>query len=316
MLSGQHEEESVSTEYVSWKRGRENISTHLSSEQQATCSSNLQAFQTNIQAVRTAGAREAAAPLPYLYPSCSARLNKSHQAGSDSSHVDSVPNVVWRLGEHATGPSRASIRDVIPSLDGASGSLPRMFACARNGNALWHDGRGWHISPTLTSWSHQFESPRPSTSPPRSPFILSFFFSYFFSPALPCDLLHHCSHSHGSAAQNTHTHTPHTSPPPKTSHTNTPGEQQSTDKQTGVRPHSCSKPISGLTQAFPGYLPVWWLPGKACWSFCFPGSPADIFTQQNTLTEGHISFFVLMSASWWAALFEWVMRGGSLASAA
>lgn len=55
--------------------------------------------------------------LQYLYPCCMAGLNKSHQAGSDSSHVDSVPNVIWRLGKHEIGPSRASLRDDIPSLD-------------------------------------------------------------------------------------------------------------------------------------------------------------------------------------------------------
>lgn len=55
-------------------------------------------------------------------PGYSARLNKSHQVGSDSSHVDGTPNVIWRLGEHEIGPSSASSDtlsrcDVVLSLD-------------------------------------------------------------------------------------------------------------------------------------------------------------------------------------------------------
>lgn len=53
------------------------------------------------------------------HPSFSAGLNKSHQAGSDSSCVDRMPNVIWRLGEHGIGLNCASLCDVILGLDGS-----------------------------------------------------------------------------------------------------------------------------------------------------------------------------------------------------
>lgn len=168
-----------------------------------TCSNNLHAVQTNIERPSEPLERVTwllhRSCLRYLYPSCSAGLNKSHQAGSDSSYVDSVPNVVWRLGEHEIRPSRASLRDVVPSLDE---HLARSSAClhAHETETLFDTICVADIFPQLWQVGAIGSGPLP-----RNPICLFVLFS-----ALPCDPLHHRSHCHGSAAQKNPQHSPKT----------------------------------------------------------------------------------------------------------
>lgn len=123
--------------------------------------------------------------LSYLYPSCSAGLNKSHQAGSDSSCVDSVPNVVWRLCDHEIGPSRGSFRDVFPSLDGR---LARSRAClnAHETEMLCDMTCAADIFSHLRRAGAIGSGPLLPTSHPRKLLRL---FIFPLPSALPCNLL-------------------------------------------------------------------------------------------------------------------------------
>lgn len=138
-------------------------------------------------------------------PGYSARLNKSHQVGSDSSHVDGAPNVIWRLGEHEIGPSSASSDtlsrcDVVLSLDASVLSLYLSFFFVTHTHTHTHSHprktiqkhtlthcAGWHIillckTGAISSTPH----PSPYIYPLRL-FVL--FFMFHFPSAYPWSLL-------------------------------------------------------------------------------------------------------------------------------
>lgn len=154
-----------------------------------TCSSNLHAVQTNIE-----GPSEPlehvtwllhGSYLPYLYPSCSAGLNSSHQAGSDSSYVDSVPNVVWRLGEHEIRPSRASLRDVIPSLNECLATT--VHVCMRMKRKCSLTRHAWlTYFPNSDEPEPSVRVRRPPTPPPLHGALCACLFYFPPSPVIPC----------------------------------------------------------------------------------------------------------------------------------
>lgn len=139
-------------------------------------------------------------------PGYSARLNKSHQVGSDSSHVDGTPNVIWRLGEHEIGPSSASSDtlsrcDVVLSLDASVLALYLSFFFVTHtdththAHTLIHAKQSkntlWHTVPAdiLSFCAKQGPSVQPPTPYiyPLRLFVL--FFMFHFPSAYPWSLL-------------------------------------------------------------------------------------------------------------------------------
>lgn len=104
-------------------------------------------------------------------------LNKSHQVWGDSSYVDRMPNVIWRLDEHEIGPGSApcgplSLCDVILSLDArlaGSLSIMRNRVHAKTiKNAIWHIASADILSP-FAKWGPSIPPP-----PPLSPVPVCF----------------------------------------------------------------------------------------------------------------------------------------------
>lgn len=146
---------------------------------QTRCTGKLTLTQTHTHAIAAAAA---AAWLPSKWfvsrhPSSSAGLNKSHQAGSDSSYVDRMPNVIWRLGEHRIGPNGASPCDVILSLDE---SLTRSRTCAPS--ARNSQKRGLTRSARLTYYPSSAK-PGPSVRNRHTPLRLFVLFFMFHFPS-------------------------------------------------------------------------------------------------------------------------------------
>lgn len=151
-------------------------------------------------------------------PGYSARLNKSHQVGSDSSHVDGAPNVIWRLGEHEIGPSSASSDtlsrcDVVLSLDASVLSLYLSFFF------VTHTHTHTHSHPRKTIQKHTVPadilsfcakrgpSVQPPTPPPTyTPSACLFCSSCSISPPHTRDPSCHCSHCHASTPEKLPTH--------------------------------------------------------------------------------------------------------------
>lgn len=121
-----------------------------------------------------------------LYPSYSAGLNKSHQAGSDSSYVDRMPNVIWRLGEHGIGPNSALLCDVILSLDESaqSRSLTHIPASAQNSQKHALTQSAWLTYYPLSA------KRGPSVQTPHTPLrLFVLFFMFHFPSTHPWSLL-------------------------------------------------------------------------------------------------------------------------------
>lgn len=123
-------------------------------------------------------------------PSYSAGLNKSHQVGSDSSYVDGMPNVIWRLGEHEIGPSSASsdtlsLCDVVLSCSVFSSSAFFFFYTLTHSHphetikkhTLTHSA-GWNIILLCKNRGHQFTTPPPHPTYPLRLFVLFFMFHF------------------------------------------------------------------------------------------------------------------------------------------
>lgn len=129
-------------------------------------------------------------------PSYSAGLNKSHQAASDSSYVDVMLNVIWRLGEHRIGPCSASqgtlsLCDVIFSfVDSVHSLMLSLSLClshtltpTTNNQNPQCDTHCLIYYRSLQSWGHQFNPPHT----PRRLFVL--FFMFHFPSTHPWSLL-------------------------------------------------------------------------------------------------------------------------------
>ncbi len=109
-------------------------------------------------------------------PSYSAGLNKSHQVGSDSSYVDGMPNVIWRLGEHGLGLAaprfmmsfwvlmKACCRSLSFSLSHTRTHTHAHKTQNSQKHTLAHSS-SWRIIPSLQSQGHQFNAP---ASPPHT----------------------------------------------------------------------------------------------------------------------------------------------------
>lgn len=233
--------------------------------------------------------------LRYLHPSCSAGLIKSDQARCDSSYVDSVPNVVWRLGEHEMGPSRASLRDVIPSPDER---LTRFRACLHVHETETH----FDMTCAADIFSQVCRAGAIGSGPLLPPCPPRDLFCLVYCPPSPTILC--------TTAATVIDRRPKRPPlaPLEMSRINTPLwawhwcvlTRTYFSTHTDVSYRSAGRCAGSC---------------KSCCFFCRL-SCWRLHTQQNTLTEAQISFFVFMSGSWWAALYEWVMRGGRFASAA
>lgn len=141
-------------------------------------------------------------------PSYSAGLNKSHQAASDSSYVDVMLNVIWRLGEHRIGPCSASqgtlslcdvIFSFVDSVHSLMLSLSLSVSCTHS-----HPQQTIKIhNVTHIAWYiiALYKAGAISSTPRTHPAACLFCSSCSISPPHTRDPSCHCSHCHASVPE-------------------------------------------------------------------------------------------------------------------